>query len=136
MTWRVNEIAIAAAYFALGKDDPIGNAVELLAGFEPNFPLTEIERQLLPTLIAARLVCSCVCGAFSAAKDPSNKTYLLLTQKPGWAALRALRDAGDDVFLQRADEAARGMEKVKSRFASMRQSTQVQRMRTHKNWAV
>ena len=136
VTWRVNEIAIAAAYFALGKDDPIGDAVELLAGFEANFPLTEIERQLLPTLIAARLVCSCVCGAFSAAKDPSNKTYLLLTQKPGWAALRAPRDAGDDVFLQRADEAARGMEKVKSRFASMRQSTQVQRMRTHKNWAV
>ena len=93
-TWRVNEIAISMAYFALGKDDPVGDAGEVLAGFEATFPLTDVERRLVPALVAARLVCSCACGAYSAAMDPDNAAYLLLTQRPGWAALRAFRDAG------------------------------------------
>ena len=100
-TWRVNEIAISMAYFALGKDDPVGDAGEVLAGFEATFPLTDVERRLVPALVAARLVCSCACGAYSAAMDPDNAAYLLLTQRPGWAALRAFRDAGDDACLER-----------------------------------
>ena len=50
-----------------------GDAAIMLAGFESRYPLTDLERRLLPTLIAARLVCSCVCGAYSAAQDPANK---------------------------------------------------------------
>ena len=86
------------AYFALGKDDPVGDAGEVLAGFEATFPLTDVERRLVPALVAARLVCSCACGAYSAAMDPDNAEYLLLTQRPGWAALRAFRDGGRRVF--------------------------------------
>mmetsp|Transcript_16908 Transcript_16908/g.41720 ORF Transcript_16908/g.41720 Transcript_16908/m.41720 type:complete len:438 (-) Transcript_16908:45-1358(-) len=106
VSWRVNDIAISLAYFMLGKEDPVGDAAMMLAGFESTFPLTANERRLLPTLIATRLVCSCVCGAYSAAADPANQTYLLLTQKPGWAALSAIRTAGDEACLRRFAEAA------------------------------
>lgn len=106
VSWRVNDIAISLAYFMLGKEDPVEDAAIMLAGFESTFPLSETERRALPTLIAARLVCSCVCGAYSAAQDPANKEYLLLTQKPGWAALAALREAGDEACLKRFAEAA------------------------------
>jgi hypothetical protein len=37
---------------------------------------------------------------------PANKEYLLLTQVPGWAALSALRGAGDHACLKRFAEAA------------------------------
>ena len=102
-TWRVNEIAVAAAYFSLGASDPVGNVAEIVTGFERTFPLTAMERRVLPTLVAARLVCSCVLGAYSAASDPKNEAYLLLTQKPGWAALRAMRDVGDEGFRERLE---------------------------------
>lgn len=106
-SWRVNDVAISLAYFMLHKEDPVGDAAEMLAGFESRFPLTDLERSLLPILVAARLVCSCVCGAYSAAQDPGNKEYLLLTQRPGWTALRALRGGGEKACLERF-AAARG----------------------------
>ena len=97
-TWRVNEVAVAAAYFALGSEDPVGSVAEIVTGFERTFPLTATERRVLPTLVAARLVCSCALGAYSASLDPENEAYLLLTQKPGWTALRHMRDIGDEAF--------------------------------------
>ena len=101
VSWRVNDVAITCAYYMLNKRDPIGDAASCLAGFESSYPLTDIERSIVPTLMAARLVVSCVLGAYSAAQDPANKEYLLTTQKPGWEVLRALRDAGDEEILSR-----------------------------------
>ena len=68
---------------------------------ESQFELTETERRVLPTLIQSRLVCSVVLGAFSASQDKSNEQYLLLTQKPGWAALKKMRRCGDETFRER-----------------------------------
>ena len=82
----------------MGAEDPIANVAELVTGFERTFPLTTTERRVLPTLVMCRLVCSCALGAYSASLDPKNEAYLLLTQKPGWAALRRMRDAGDETF--------------------------------------
>jgi Ser/Thr protein kinase RdoA (MazF antagonist) len=101
VSWRVNDVAITCAYYMLNKRDPIGDAASCLAGFESSYPLTDVERSIVPTLMAARLVVSCVLGAYSAAQDPANKEYLLTTQKPGWEVLRALRDAGDEEILSR-----------------------------------
>ena len=44
-TWRVNEVAVAAAYFALGSEDPVGSVAEIVTGFERTFPLTATERR-------------------------------------------------------------------------------------------
>lgn len=101
VTWIVNEIAVAAAYFSLGNDDPVGACCEIVTGYESQFELTETERRVLPTLIQSRLVCSVVLGAFSASQDKSNEQYLLLTQKPGWAALKKMRRCGDETFRER-----------------------------------
>ena len=101
VSWRVNDVAIACAYYTLNKRDPVGDAARCLAGFETEFPLTDAERSIVPTLMAARLVVSCVLGAYSAARDPANKEYLLTTQKPGWEVLGALRAAGDEEILRR-----------------------------------
>ena len=110
-TWRVNDVAVAAAYFALGSEDPVGSVAEIVTGFERTFPLTATERRVLPTLVAARLVCSCALGAYSASLDPENEAYLLLTQKPGWTALRHMRDIGDEAFRERLDASRRADER-------------------------
>jgi hypothetical protein len=56
-------------------------------------------------------VCSCALGAYSASLDPENEAYLLLTQKPGWTALRHMRDIGDEAFRERLDASRRADER-------------------------
>ena len=113
-TWVVNEIAISAAYFALGKDDPIAAVAEMVRGYVSVFPLTGVELAATPTLVRARLACSCVCGAYSAMEDPGNAAYLLLHAGPGWETLMKLTDAGDDALLRAVDAAARRDTRVPS----------------------
>mmetsp|Transcript_167 Transcript_167/g.466 ORF Transcript_167/g.466 Transcript_167/m.466 type:complete len:372 (+) Transcript_167:719-1834(+) len=113
-SWRVNEPAIAAASFAASPPftrDPVAAAAAVLAGFEARCALSAVERGLLPVLVAARLVCSCVCGEYSAEKDPANREYLLTHQEGGWAALKALIEAGNEAVLEKFSRAVSETEK-------------------------
>jgi Ser/Thr protein kinase RdoA (MazF antagonist) len=78
-TWRVNEVAIAMAYAMLGKEEPIEAATHMLVGYTSVVSLTAVELQVLPTLVACRVACSVVLGAYSHSLDPEND-YLLVTQ--------------------------------------------------------
>jgi len=86
-TCTVFEPAIAAAYSAMGKDDPLQTAVQVTKGYNDIVPLEEIEVELLFPLICARL-CSTVCqSAYLQTLDPEN-SYLAVSQKPAWEVLR------------------------------------------------
>ncbi len=113
-TWLVNELAICAAYIAIARFYPRaapGSAPadmaavpptadevravrasidELVAGFDAELPLSDVEKSVLPTLIASRVAVSLTVGAYSCSLDPTNE-YLQLTAIPGWRALQALR---------------------------------------------
>jgi hydroxylysine kinase len=65
VSWRVNEIAIACAYCALDKEDPVHDMSMMLAGIQSVYPLTPLEMRVLPCLIAARLVTSLIMGMYS-----------------------------------------------------------------------
>ena len=120
-TWRVNEVAVAAAYVLIALQypkegglsegalaegglseaqapiRPIAAIRALLKGYEAQLPLSETEWTVLPTLIACRIAMSLTMGAYSAALDPTN-AYLRLTLEPGWKALQLLRRVPADRF--------------------------------------
>lgn len=89
-SWQINEIAINMAYGMLKKEQPIVAASHLLAGYATERTVSEVEWEVLPTLVACRLAQSITLGNYSAIQDPSNKEYLLTTQESGWLCLKEL----------------------------------------------
>lgn len=87
-SWRVNEVAIAIAYFVIGKDKEniIESASAVLNGYLSKVKLTELELSVVPLLVQCRIACSITLGAYSASMNPEN-VYLLMTQEPGWKTL-------------------------------------------------
>ena len=104
-TWRVCEISVSAAYAMLSKTDPLAAALQVIRGYCSEYALLDSEIQALPVLIACRLVCTCVLGAYAHSMDPSN-AYLLATQQPGWNALEFfISTTGLEVAAQKVKEA-------------------------------
>jgi len=123
VSWRVNEVAIALAYCALDKDDPLHDMSIMLAGIQSVFPLTPLEMRILPCLIAARLVTSLIMGMYSyhmqivgdsvevpeaegenarATKKPAQgNEYVLTTQKSAWSALKTILTVGAETIFKR-----------------------------------
>ena len=89
--------AIATAYVMLDKDDPIAAAAQLVAGYYSALPLTDLELELLPTLIAIRLCTSVSMSAYQQAQEPENK-YLSVSEKPAWELLERLADIPPIIF--------------------------------------
>jgi len=93
--WVVSECAVAAAYVALGKSDPLTAAAHLVAGFHEHSPLTEREIALLFDLICMRLCFSGVLCAYKKTIQPEN-TYLDVTTEFSWPLLEKLRSVHPD----------------------------------------
>ena len=88
-TVTVSEIAIAAAYAILGKENPLRAAAEVVAGYHRAFPLTEAELQILHALIGTRLAVSVVNSAQRASVKPDD-SYVTVSERPAWDALERL----------------------------------------------
>ncbi|MBK8193934.1 MAG: aminotransferase class III-fold pyridoxal phosphate-dependent enzyme [Lewinellaceae bacterium] len=86
----LNELAIAAAYVAMHKPDPLTAIFHLTRGFHRVFPLTGQEAAVLFPLISARLLISVTCSAINLAENPGNE-YLQISDRPAWALLEKLR---------------------------------------------
>ncbi len=80
-TITVAEPAIACAYAMLRTDDPQVAAAELLAGYESVRALEELERELLPDLIVARLCNSLIMSSQACIMAPDDE-YLRFFQRP------------------------------------------------------
>ncbi|HEV8600579.1 MAG TPA: aminotransferase class III-fold pyridoxal phosphate-dependent enzyme [Gemmatimonadales bacterium] len=85
----VADLAIACAYAMQGKPDPLGAAVEVVAGYHQVHPLTEPELAALFPLICTRLAVSVVNSAEQAAAFASEP-YLSISEADAWATLERL----------------------------------------------
>jgi len=88
-TVTVSEAAVAAAYAILGKEDLLGAAAEVVAGYHGTFPLRPEELQILYMLIGARLAVSVVNSAQRASVKPDD-SYVTVSEAPAWEALTRL----------------------------------------------
>lgn len=88
-TCTVFELAIAAAYALLGKNDPLAAAAEVVAGYHGAFPLEEAEIELLFPLICLRLAVSVTNSAHRKTLEPDD-SYITISEQPAWAALEQL----------------------------------------------
>ncbi len=89
-TLRVTELAIALAYAMMDKADPLAAAMSVIEGYQPQFPLSEKEIEVLFPLAAARLLLSTYHAACRERTRPDNE-YLQISRGQAWALLRQLR---------------------------------------------
>ena len=82
----INELAIAIAYAAMAKHDPLAVAKEIVGAYHKVFSLKEAELAVLYGLVAARLFISLTVSTLNAIERPDNK-YLLVSQKYAWDLL-------------------------------------------------
>lgn len=85
----VSELAIAAAYAILGKDDPLEAAARVAAGYHAAMPLAENELAVLFPLIAMRLAVSVTNSAHRKSLVPDDP-YVTVSEAPAWEALEKL----------------------------------------------
>jgi 4-aminobutyrate aminotransferase-like enzyme/Ser/Thr protein kinase RdoA (MazF antagonist) len=93
----VYELAIAAAYALLDKDDPLTAVCTVTAGYHEILPLTKTEISLLFPLIRLRLGQSVAMSAYQQTREPDND-YLTISQRPAWAALTKLAAIAPALF--------------------------------------
>jgi len=84
-----SEVAIAAAYAILGKEDPLQAARAVVAGYHGAFPLDELELSVLYALIGARLAVSVTNSAHRKTLKPDDP-YVTVSEAPAWEALERL----------------------------------------------
>jgi 4-aminobutyrate aminotransferase-like enzyme/Ser/Thr protein kinase RdoA (MazF antagonist) len=85
----VSELAIAAAYGILGKEDPLPAAASISAGYHRAFPLDEAELSALFALIGARLAVSVTNSAHRKISMPDDP-YVTVSEAAAWQALERL----------------------------------------------
>ena len=88
-TVTIAELAIAAAYLMLDRDDPLTTAAHLAAGYHSVRPITVIEQELLFDLIVARLCTSVTMSARGLDLEPDNE-YLQIAAQPIWRLLERM----------------------------------------------
>jgi 4-aminobutyrate aminotransferase-like enzyme/Ser/Thr protein kinase RdoA (MazF antagonist) len=104
----VGDVAVAAAYALLGRDDPLRVAAAVARGCHEVFPLEEEELGVLFGLATMRLALSVTIGAEQIGQEPDNE-YLQVSQEPAWDALE--RIAGiDPAFAEFSLRGACGLE--------------------------
>jgi len=89
-THTVNDLAIAAAYAATNKKDPLEVIVALTRGYHRHYPLSDLELQALLPAIGARLITSMTKAALGRKEEPDNP-YLQVSAQPALQLLRQLR---------------------------------------------
>jgi len=82
----VSELAIAAAYGILGKEDPLEAAAAIVAGYHRAFPLDEAELSVLYALIGARLAVSVTNSAYRKTIKPDDP-YVTVSEAAAWETL-------------------------------------------------
>ena len=88
-SYTVGDLAVAAAYAALGARDPLAAAAEVVAGYHPERALGDAELGALFGLIRLRLCTSVVMAAVQMQQRPDD-VYLAVSQAPIARALPIL----------------------------------------------
>jgi 4-aminobutyrate aminotransferase-like enzyme/Ser/Thr protein kinase RdoA (MazF antagonist) len=77
----INDLAIAAAYACLDKDDPLTSAAQIVRGYHAANPLEENEIAALFSLMCIRL-CVSACLASKQQAERPDDAYLAISQQP------------------------------------------------------
>ena len=91
-SYTVGDLAVAIAYVALDKPDPLAAAIQVVAGYMDEYPLNEDELGALYGLALMRLCMSVCLAAYQQQQRPDND-YLEISQRsitdslPGLAAI-------------------------------------------------
>jgi 4-aminobutyrate aminotransferase-like enzyme/Ser/Thr protein kinase RdoA (MazF antagonist) len=78
-SYTAGDLAVAAAYAMLGKDDPLACAARIAGGFHSDHPLEENELAALYNLVCLRLCMSACLAAYQQTQQPDN-AYLSISQ--------------------------------------------------------
>src|SRR5258707_12675046 len=87
--WVVSEIAIAAAYAILGKNEPLAVMKKMVRGFHGAYPLNEAEIAAVFPLIGMRLAVSVVNSTIRMTQKPDDQ-YVVVSEAGAWDALERL----------------------------------------------
>ncbi len=85
----VFEPAAALAYAMFDKDDPIQAAAEIVRGYNKEYPLTELEIDVLFYSASARLCLTVIMAAYQRSIQPDNE-YVSISEKQAWQLLEKL----------------------------------------------
>ena len=85
----VNELAVAIAYVALGKQDPLAAMSRVVGAYHREFPLQDVEIEALFSLASMRL-CMSACLAAKQQTECPDEPYLGISQCPIQALLPKL----------------------------------------------
>jgi Ser/Thr protein kinase RdoA (MazF antagonist) len=100
-TYTAAELAVAATYAMFGRDDLLGAAAHVAAGYHAAYPLTDVELRALFGLITMRL-CMSVCMSARAQRQVPDNAYLTVSEAAAWDALERLASVSfaeaEDVF--------------------------------------
>jgi 4-aminobutyrate aminotransferase-like enzyme/Ser/Thr protein kinase RdoA (MazF antagonist) len=88
-TVTVAELAIAAAYLMLDRENPLTEASYAFAGYHSVRPLAADEEPLLFDLVIARLCASVLLAAWRRHAEPDNE-YLQISTRPVWRLLERI----------------------------------------------
>lgn len=92
-THIINELAIACAYALMGEksaqEDTLSAFKTIVSGYHKVKPLTDVELEVLYSLVALRL-CTTVCNSALAIKQQPDNEYLLVSVKPAWHLLEQM----------------------------------------------
>lgn len=89
-TYRLAELAIAAAYALMHKPDPLSALLPLVKGFHQEHALEPVEMEALWPLIGLRLLTSVTAAALNRRDHPDN-AYLEISEGPAWALLQRMQ---------------------------------------------
>jgi Ser/Thr protein kinase RdoA (MazF antagonist) len=97
----VCELAIACAYLAMKRPNPLEIIGAITKGFNTVFPLNVAEMNAIFPLMAQRIIISITHSALNHKKGITNE-YVYASEKNGWDLLRQLEEAIPQVAVMRS----------------------------------
>jgi 4-aminobutyrate aminotransferase-like enzyme/Ser/Thr protein kinase RdoA (MazF antagonist) len=95
-TALVNDVAVLLASVITEATDPVGEAVEIVAGYDSVTPLDEAELAVLLELWLGRLVVAVLISAWRAKLHPENASYITADDEYSWEMIDHLSSLDPD----------------------------------------
>lgn len=95
----VFDVAIAATYAMLNRDDPVSAGAAVVAGYHTINPLTTHELELIHACVVMRLCTSVCLSAFRSGADEGD-AYLTVSEAPAWRLLEQLESISPHAFTE------------------------------------
>ncbi|HCN24664.1 MAG TPA: hypothetical protein DIS65_04780 [Candidatus Marinimicrobia bacterium] len=90
-TYIACEPAVCMAYVARGKDEPLEPIVQVLKGFQEQFPLTFLELSALIYMVCIRLCITVTMAVYRKQLFPDNK-YISVTENQAFDFLEKMQN--------------------------------------------